>query len=192
MNVLNVLISDIHKEMTVMCSRKTNSILRKSTPEAMAGFTWESIMEELEAYAPTLLSILSGCVKVKRRVRKGFAKRTENKRQRRWKRKSNRCAETAVLGVCAAIIFRNRNMHMNLVQRIISVLLNSGHASKQVSILFVYSVHSHIPILKHRHIPGCRRYYCVCRTGAPLISWILWVKGMILRSSSGGMKYRRQ
>ena len=134
MNVLNVLISDIHKEMTVMCSRKTNS---KSTPEAMAGFTWESIMEELEAYAPTLLSILSGCVKAKRRVRKGFAKRTENKRQRRWKRKSNRCAKTAVLGVCAAIIFCNRNMLMNLVQRIISVLFNSGHASKQVSILFV-------------------------------------------------------
>ena len=40
--------------------------------------------------------------------------------------------DTAVIGMCAAILLRHRNTHMNLVQRIISTLLYSGHAPKQV------------------------------------------------------------
>ena len=47
-------------------------------------------------------------------------------------RKSWRPSEEAVVGVCAAIMLRNQNVHMNLLQRIVSLILHNGHASKQV------------------------------------------------------------
>ena len=40
--------------------------------------------------------------------------------------------DNAVIGMCAAILLCHHNSHMNLVQRIISTLLYSGHAPKQV------------------------------------------------------------
>ena len=151
-NILTVIVSDIQKELTLMCSKGVNSILRNSTSQAMASFTWESIVDELKTHAPTLLAILRGCVTVRRRVRVGFAKATPARRQRRWKRKSNRCPEIAVLGLCAAILLRHKNLNMNLVQRIVSVLLNCGHASKQVTsfVLSVLHIHAYEPSDVHK------------------------------------------
>ena len=40
--------------------------------------------------------------------------------------------DATVIGMCAAILLHHSNKHMNLVQRIISSLLYSGLAPKQV------------------------------------------------------------
>ena len=41
---------------------------------------------------------------------------------------SYRVTDDAIIGMCAAILLRHHNTHMNFVQRIISTLLYSGHA----------------------------------------------------------------
>ena len=46
--------------------------------------------------------------------------------------KSIKPADVAVLGVCACILLRHRNTHMNAMQRAISLVLHIGHSSKQV------------------------------------------------------------
>ena len=72
---------------------------------------------ELKVKAPTLHRVLMGCVNVRRRKRTGKVRHPNN---------------DAVLGICAALLLQHRNQHLCLVQRIISLVLNSGHAGKQV------------------------------------------------------------
>ena len=38
----------------------------------------------------------------------------------------------SILGVCASILLRHKNVHMNALQRIISLVLHTGHSAKQV------------------------------------------------------------
>ena len=111
------------KEMTVLCSSESKSILRASSLEALNSFTWEKLSSELSAKAPTLYAVLDACVNVKRR-----GKVTPES-------KSRHSSRHAVLGMCAAIILRNRHHHMNLVQRIVSLILHGGHSAKQVSVI---------------------------------------------------------
>lgn len=148
--ILKVVVASIRKEMTVMCSKNVDSILRKATSHAMAEFKWETIVEELEVCAPTLLSILRGSVAVNRRVRVRHVK--GRKSIRIQARKSNTCAEATVIGLCAAILLRNRNVHMNLVQSIISILLNCGHASKQVCVLQLVDLSFLLPTINYTHV----------------------------------------
>ena len=51
---------------------------------------------------------------------------------------SYRVKDVAVIGMCAAILLRHHNTHMNLVQRIVSTLLCSGQAPKQVHAYVIY------------------------------------------------------
>ena len=44
----------------------------------------------------------------------------------------NRPKIDQIISLCASIILRNKSSHMNLFQRIMSVILRAGHASKQV------------------------------------------------------------
>ena len=69
--------------------------------------------------APTLLEILQGCV-------------MRNKRKKQVGM-SYRVKDESVIGICAAILLRHQNPQMNLIQPIVSLLLYSGHAPKQVS-----------------------------------------------------------
>lgn len=41
--------------------------------------------------------------------------------------------DESIIGICAAILLRHHNPQMNLVLRIVSLLLYSGHAPKLVS-----------------------------------------------------------
>ena len=120
-HVLDILRRDIQKEMTTLCSSDSKSVLRESSLEALSSFTWDKLTNELSAKAPTLYSVLDACVNVKR---KGKAPAES---------KSRHSSTSSVLGMCAAIILRNRHHHMNLVQRMVSLILHSGHSSKQVS-----------------------------------------------------------
>ena len=46
--------------------------------------------------------------------------------------RSYRPSNSAILGVCAALLLRHRNHNLNAVQRIISIILHGGHAAKWV------------------------------------------------------------
>ena len=119
--VLSIIARDIQNEMTALCSKNFNSILRQSSFEAIQNFSWKSLSKELQQVAPTLYRVLSGCTNVTRRIRSS----PKNK-------KEGHMNET-VLGVCASILLRHRNVHMNAVQHIVSLILNAGHSGKQVA-----------------------------------------------------------
>ena len=112
----------IRKDMKKICSKKVSSMLRKSTAEAMKSFAWADFTKELEDTSPIFYRILKECV--------------DRKRRKVSKRKTNTIDDTTVIGMCAALLLRHRNANMNLVQRIISVLLYSGHAPKKVVIYY--------------------------------------------------------
>ena len=77
-------------------------------------------IEEMKAHAPSVLTVLRGCVHGRRRSR---AK----------KQKSRMTDVDTLVSVCCAILLRGRSQKMNLLQRIISLILFCGHASKRVS-----------------------------------------------------------
>ena len=131
--ILRLLKADIQKEMTLMSALKTGSVLRDSSVNAVKKFTFEAVDSDLEKYAPTLFSVLKGYVEVKRRKCATACKKA---------RRSNQPSNSTILGMCASILLRHKNANMNLFQRVVSVLLNAGHVSKQVELevfLFMYN-----------------------------------------------------
>ncbi len=123
-HVLSLLKKYIQKDMTVLCSKKEESVLRGKSIHA---FSWDILTKELQVKAPTLYAVLKACVDVKRR---------QKKTSKVTKKRSNcrTSSNNAILGVCAGILLRHRNHHMNLIQRTIAMILNAGHSSKQVRI----------------------------------------------------------
>ena len=102
-----------------MCATTKPSMLQESTPEALTLFDWNKLESELESQAPSLFSVLRSATIV-------------NVPPSKARKKTYRVKQSQVLGICAAILLRHRNQSMNLVQRILSVLLYNGCASKQV------------------------------------------------------------
>ena len=100
----------IRKELVLMCSDKTNSILGSQLVCDLKEFTWDKLFEELSFNAPILLSILRDC--------------TQTRRPR-----TNR---SAVIGMCFAILLKYRYLKVNLIQKIISMILYAGDSTKQV------------------------------------------------------------
>ena len=113
------------REMEDMCKINTHSILRDSSPETLKAFNWDVLIHELNSKAPTFIQLLQGFLHTKKRRRS----------YRCPPKKSNQTPEKIVIGVCASIILRHRNIHMNLLQRLVSVVLYSGHTNKQVCIV---------------------------------------------------------
>lgn len=117
---LKILETDIQKDLSRVASKqKGSSCLRQKTLDSLQSFSWEKLNLELKMKAPTLHRVLQGCVNIRRR-------------ERGRSRKTHHVHNSAVLGVCAAILLRHRNQHLNAVQRIFSLILHSGHAGKQV------------------------------------------------------------
>jgi len=100
----------IRSELKALCSTKESNMLYQKTNEALNQFSWNQLMAELESNAPVLLYILKVCTSTK----------------------GQRINTNAVIGMCIAIITKHRHFKMSLVQRIISLILYSGHANKQV------------------------------------------------------------
>ena len=117
--VLEVLGKDLQCELSSACTFKCNSVLHNSSPETLQSFSWESLLDELQDATPTLLYLLRSCATVRWPPSKS-------------RKKTYRNRETAIVGLCTAILLQHRNFSMNLVQRQISIMLYSGHASKQV------------------------------------------------------------
>ena len=108
----------VRVEFCRLCSDKTDSILRKHSPKTFKEFTWDALTKELLVNAPVLMSILEGCTETK----------------------VERVNRKAVIGMCVVLLLKHRFMKMCLVQKIISLILYAGQASKQVisSILFMF------------------------------------------------------
>lgn len=81
-------------------------------------FSLDAMVSELEQQAPTFYAILNMCVDVKRRTRPV--------------RRTFRPSVSAIVGVCASILLRNKNQRMNALQHLVSLTLHLGHAGKQV------------------------------------------------------------
>lgn len=106
----------LQHEIASLCSDKVNSVLRDKSAQAIETFSWEAVIEEMKTRAPTLLSLLESCTKTK--------KARKNKK--------------AVIGVIAAILCKHRRPTASLLQRLVSIVLYSGHASKSVSFSSLY------------------------------------------------------
>ena len=87
----------IRKELVLMCSDKTNSILGSQLDCDLKEFTWDKLFEELSFNAPSLLSILRAC--------------TQTRRPR-----TNR---SALIRMYFAILLKYRYLKINLIQKII-------------------------------------------------------------------------
>ena len=113
----------VQDEISVMCSNKFSSVLQN---HSIHSFSCEGVLAEMEACAPTLLSILRMCTSAPKRPRKG-------KRQKHRKTINKPIPDaSAAISVCAAILCRHRRPSMSLLQRVVSLVLYEGHSSKQV------------------------------------------------------------
>ena len=105
------------KELKSVCALNPMSILRNRGPEALKSFLWSTLVEELKKRAPSTVSLLEACCK--RQYRYGTPK---------WLI-SNR---NMLVSIVCSVMLRMRSQRMNLIQRMVSVILYAGHASKQV------------------------------------------------------------
>ena len=117
--ILGALGKNLKNELKAMCTVKFNSVFCNRSPEKLQNFSWDSLLDELQVAAPTLLHLLKSGTTVKR-----------SPSQQRSK--TYRSSDTAIVGLCAAILLRHRNVTMNLVQRLISITLFCNHVPKQV------------------------------------------------------------
>ena len=95
----------VRNELILMCSNRTDSILCKQSMTELCEFKWDSLLAKRRNNAPVFLSILSECMHTK----------------------SPRPNPDAVVGLCSALILKHRFSKMSLVQRLISLILYSGH-----------------------------------------------------------------
>ena len=102
----------LRKEIATLCSNLVPSVLRDKSNDGLKSFQWKCLLDELQTHAPMLLEILKSCTKVRRPISQ----------------------QQAVIGVITAILCKNRRNSASLIQRLIYVILYSGHASKMVSI----------------------------------------------------------
>ena len=118
--VVELIGTHLGKEMKKLCTKEVTSVLRKADSDSVQQFTIQSIIEEMKTHAPSVLTILRGCLHGR-------------KRSRAKKQKSRIIDIDTLVGVCCAILLRGRSQKMNLLQRIVSLILFCGHASKRVS-----------------------------------------------------------
>ena len=101
--VLKEIGKKLRKERQILYHDQTQSILKDTNLQT---FNWASVIEELKTHAPTLLNILSSCM-----------------------HGTNTQTQKRVIGICTAILCKHRRASMSTVQKIISIILATGHAS---------------------------------------------------------------
>ena len=114
--VVDAVVRQMQLQCEVLVSTKFNSILRRKGKDDALQFNWESLLQEWEKQAPIFFSFIksAACTPAVRSAQPMPAK--------------------AIPPVCmaGAILLKVRNQNMSALQRIISMLLNAGHVSKQV------------------------------------------------------------
>ena len=107
-----------HNEIVTLCSDKINSTLLNPHPDMLSCFSWEELYLEISNHCPILTQVM---------------KSGTSTRQPRTNQK-------AIICLCMAIMCNNRRTSMSLVQQIISVLLYTGHTSKEVSLSILVTI----------------------------------------------------
>ena len=102
----------IKKEMKALASDSSNSVLKGQNIPSMSNFGWEKVLEELNVHAPILLQLLRSVTTTK----------------------SVRPNQNAIIGMCVSLLLKHCYSKMSMMQKIVSVILYAGHASKQVSL----------------------------------------------------------
>jgi hypothetical protein len=112
-HIVKVQALEIRKEIGKLSSQKHSSILRMKSKISFENFTWERVWKEICSCCPLLSIILLNCL---------------------HPQVQEKSLTVPSLCLSASVLFKLRNSHINIVQGILSFLLKSGHASKQVSI----------------------------------------------------------
>ena len=98
----------LRREIALLTSDDVTSIYPKSST-TLNEITWDRLLAEVRRVSPTLLSVLQSCCKT-RKPRKNH---------------------DSIVGVLVAILCKHRRPTASLFQRLVSLILYSGHASKR-------------------------------------------------------------
>ena len=111
--IIKILGRKLQSEVASLCSTNLKSVLAEKPHDGMGNFInlINTLMEELVVKAPTLLSLLKWALKT-RRARQNY---------------------NTIIAVIISIIGKNRKTSVCLFQRIVSLILYTGHSNKQVS-----------------------------------------------------------
>lgn len=102
----------IREEVAALCSNRVSSVLGKTKKEDLIAFKWEKVIQEANKFAPALLTLLTTSLPINR---------------------SDTSSSVSIVGLVIAILSAYRRQSMNIVQKIVSVILYTGHCSKQVN-----------------------------------------------------------
>ena len=120
----------IREEERVMCSNKSDSILRSIDPNTLHKVKCDSVVNEMERYAPVFLKILKEATKPPK-IRKNLAAKQVSVASLEYANKQN-----AIIAMTTAILCKNHRPSMCLLQNIISLILQADRSSKQVRMAF--------------------------------------------------------
>ena len=111
--IVNCVSRIVKYELRKLCSDSFSSVLLCKNVEAITCFEWNNVLKEAEEVMPVLLQVLRKCTE------------TPTKRNN----------TDAVIGVIISILAKHRRPHCSLLQKVISLVLYSGHCSKKVYIV---------------------------------------------------------
>ena len=100
-------------ELQRFCSDSVPSILRSNNIEHIKHFQWAQIIDEAKECMPVLLCVLKKC--------------TETPTQRE--------NENAIIGLIISLLAKHRRPQASLFQKVVSLILYSGHCSKRVRLI---------------------------------------------------------
>ena len=122
-HVVSVLSLEARKKIKLVTSRKHDSILQMKIKDSIEHFSWDRVWSEIESYCPLLASFLEGCLPP---------------------RLQNNNSSIPSLCVCASIVLKIQNSHVNLVQGPLGISLkNEMKVSDMVDILGDH--HQYVP-----------------------------------------------
>ena len=160
------------QEMKALCSVDAESILSRTDAATLQAFSWKQLLNELHKTAPITTTLLSNSLTCLR-----------SSRSKKGPRRAN---NDAIVGLCCGLLARARSQKMNLIQRLISVLLYGGHASKQARIMSdVLQDNCSCDIALCRCTHGFRSFCCAYLTKLHWHLSMCWARTLTRKSSHG-------
>lgn len=106
----------LQREVAALCSDKVKSVLAQKSKESVKNFRGvvSALLDEMKTRAPTLLSLLKWSMKTRKK----------------------RPKTDIVIAMVTSIICKHRKQSACQFQRIVSLILYTGHSSKQVITLY--------------------------------------------------------
>jgi len=135
----------------VLVSTKFNSILRRKGKEDLLNFSWDALLQEWEKQAPIFFNFLKSSVSTPA------------------VKNAQPIADKTIAPVCmaGAILLKTRSQSMSALQRIVSMLLNAGHVSKQVTwekCIHIQRQYDELNAFLCRPMCDCSELVCACHT----------------------------